>query len=64
MKVKSLSRVRLLAAPWTEGHQAPLPMGFSKQEYWSGVPSPSLVSMADDAKLGGPVHSTFEALVV
>ena len=41
MKVKSLSRVRLLATPWTAVYQAPLPMGFSRQEYWSGVPLPS-----------------------
>ena len=41
MKVKSLSRVRLLATPWTAAYQAPLPMGFSRQEYWSGVPFPS-----------------------
>ena len=42
-KVKSLSRVRLLATPWTAAYQAPLSMGFSSQEYWSGVPLPSLV---------------------
>ena len=36
--MKSLSRVRLLATPWTATHQAPLSMGFSRQEYWSGVP--------------------------
>ena len=41
VKVKSLSRVRLLATPWTAAHQAPLSMGFSRQEYWSGVPLPS-----------------------
>ena len=41
-KVKSLSRVRLLATPWTAAHQAPPSMGFSRQEYWSGVPLPSL----------------------
>ena len=41
VKVKSLSCVRLLATPWTAAHQ-PLPsMGFSRQEYWNGVPSPS-----------------------
>jgi len=40
-KVKSLSRVRLLATPWTAAYQAPPPMGFSRQEYWNGVPSPS-----------------------
>ena len=42
VKVKSLSRLRLLATPWTAAHQAPPSMGFSRQEYWSGVPSPSL----------------------
>ena len=43
MKVKSLSCVRLLATPWTAAHQAPLSlsMGFSRQDYWSGVPLPS-----------------------
>ena len=41
MKVKSLSRVRLFATPWTAGYQAPPSMGFSRQEYWNGVPLPS-----------------------
>ena len=36
--MKSLSRVRLLATPWIAAHQAPPSMGFSRQEYWSGVP--------------------------
>ena len=40
-KVKSLSPVWLLATPWTAAYQAPLSMGFSRQEYWSGVPLPS-----------------------
>ena len=40
-KVKSLSRVWLLVTPWTAAHQAPPSTGFSRQEYWSGVPSPS-----------------------
>ena len=40
-EVKSLSRVRLFATPWTIAHQAPLSMGFSRQEYWSGLPFPS-----------------------
>ena len=40
---KSLSRVRLVATPWTAAHQAPPSMGFSRQEDWSGVPSLSLV---------------------
>ena len=38
VKVKSLSHVQLLATPWTAAHQAPLPMGFSRQEYWSRMP--------------------------
>ena len=37
VKVKSLSRVRLFATPWTLAYQAPPSMGFSKQEYWSGL---------------------------
>ena len=41
VKVKSLSRFRLVATPWTAANQAPLSMGFSRQEYWSGVPLPS-----------------------
>ena len=41
MKVKSLSCVRLFATPWTIAHQASLSTGFSKQEYWSGLPFPS-----------------------
>ena len=41
VKGKSLSRVRLLATPWTAAYQAPPSMGFSRQKYWSGVPSPS-----------------------
>ena len=41
VKVKSLSHVQLLATPWTAAHQAPLSMGFFRQEYWSGVPLPS-----------------------
>ena len=43
MKGKSLSHVRLLAIPWTAAYQAPPSMGFSRQEYWSGVPLPSLL---------------------
>ena len=41
VKVKSLSLVRLLVTPWTAAYQAPPSMGFSRQEYWSGVPLPS-----------------------
>ena len=41
VKVKSLGRVRLLATSWTAAYQFPPSMGFSRQEYWSGVPLPS-----------------------
>ena len=41
VKGKSLSSVQLFATPWTAAHQAPPSMGFSRQEYWSGVPLPS-----------------------
>ena len=41
VKVKSLSHVWLLVTPWTAAYQAPPSMGFSRQEYWSGVPLPS-----------------------
>ena len=42
MKVKSLSHVQLFATPWIAAYQPPPTMGFSRQEYWSGVPLPSL----------------------
>ena len=38
--VRVLSRVRLFASPWPVAHQAPLSMGFCRQEYWSGLPCP------------------------
>ena len=41
MKMKSLSRVRLFAIPWTVAYQASPSRGFSRQEYWSGLPFPS-----------------------
>ena len=41
VKVKSLSHVQLFATPWTAAYQVPPSMGFSRQEYWSGVPLPS-----------------------
>ena len=46
-KVKSLSRVRLLATPWTVAYQAPLSMGFFRQECWSGLPFPSPGDLPD-----------------
>ena len=50
VKVKSLSRVRLLATPWNAAHQAPPSMGFSGQEHWSGVPLPSPIECARSLK--------------
>ena len=44
VKVKLLSRVRLFTTPWTAAYQAPLSMGFSRQEYWSGLPLPSPIA--------------------
>ena len=47
MHVKLLSRIRLFEIPWTVAHQAPLSMGFSRQEYWSGLPFPSPGELPD-----------------
>ena len=46
-KVKSPSHVRLFVTPWTVACQAPPPMGFSRQEYWSGLPFPSPRNLPD-----------------
>ena len=45
--VKLLSRVRLFVIPWTVVHQVPLSVGFSRQEYWSGLPFPSPGDLPD-----------------
>ena len=47
VKVKSLSCVWLFVTPWTEDRQAPLSMGFSREEYWSGLPFPSPGDLSD-----------------
>ena len=47
VKLKSLSLVRLFATPWTVAYRAPPSMGFSRQEYWSGVPFPSPGDLPD-----------------
>ena len=44
-------RVRLLVIPWTAAYQAPPSMGFSRQEYWSGVPLPSLIIYNRDSEI-------------
>ena len=57
-EVKSLSRVRLFATPWTIAYRAPPSMGFSRQEYWSGLPFPSPGDLLDPGiESGSP---TFE----
>ena len=50
--MKSLSRVQLLATPWTAAHQASPSMGFSRQEYWSEVPLPPPWSLLVQCKCG------------
>ena len=47
VKVKLLSPVRLFVTPWTVAYQAPPSMGFSRQEYWSGLPFPSPGDLPD-----------------
>ena len=57
VKVKSLSRVWLFATPWSAAYQAPPSMGFSRQEYWSGVPLPSPVPKKGNAKECSNYHT-------
>ena len=58
-KVKSLSRVQLFVTPWTVAHQAPLSMGFSRQEYWSGLQFPSPGDLPNPGiEPGSPVLQT------
>ena len=47
MQVKVTQFFQLFAIPWTVAHQAPLSMGFSRQQYWSGLPLPSLGDLSD-----------------
>ena len=58
VKVKSPSRVRLFATPWTVAYQAPPSMGFSRQEYWSGLPVPSSGDLPDPGIDLSLPHST------
>ena len=58
MKVKPLSRVRPSATPWTAAYQAPPSMGFSRQEYWNGVPLPSPIACWDPLSMGFPDKNT------
>ena len=54
VKVKSLSCIRLFETPWTAAHQAPPFTGFSRQEYWSGVPLPSPMSVLPNFTYANP----------
>ena len=60
VKGKLLSRVRLLATPWTAAYQAPPSMGFSRQEYWSGVPLPSPKLMVNRGEMLSGIDQEFE----
>ena len=57
---KSLQSVQLFVTPWTVAHQAPLSMGFSREEYWSGLPCPPPGDLTDPGI--EPVSSMFPAL--
>ena len=61
VKVKLLSRIQLLATPCTAAYQAPLSMGFPRQEYWSGTPLPSPMIVISQLKT--PVTHIYWALV-
>ena len=59
VKVKSISRVHLFVTPWTIAYQVPLPLGFSRQEYWIGLPFPSPADLPNPGiKLGFPALQT------
>ena len=64
VKVKSFSCVQLFTTPWTAAHQAPPSMGFSRQEYWSGVPLPSIVSGYITLHSHQQGHDGFEAILL
>ena len=57
VKVKSLSPVQLFATPWTVAYQAPPSMGFSRQEYWNGLPFPSQGIFLTQGSNLGILHS-------
>ena len=62
VKLKSFSRVRLFATPWTVACQAPLSLGFSRQEYWSGLPFPSPGDLPDPGIEPGSLALEADAL--
>ena len=63
VKVKSFSRIRLVATPWTAAYQAPPSMGFSRQEYWSGVPLPSPPCSANNRETGCWLYCSLSMLL-
>ena len=54
VRAQPLSRVRLFVTPWAEAHQAPLSMGFSRQEYWSELPRPPPGVLPEPVSLVSP----------
>ena len=60
--MKLLSRVQLFMTPWTVGHQAPVSMGFPRQEHWSGLPFPSPGDLLDPGIEPGSPALQAEAL--
>ena len=64
VKVKLLSHVRLLATPWTAAFQAPPSMGFSRQEYWSGVPLPSPIHKGLESRYFSLVGHTVSSFLL
>ena len=58
VKVKSFSRIWLFTTPWTVAYQAPPSMGFSRQEYWSGLPFPSPMKLASTLQVGAFLHGS------
>ena len=62
-KCSLLSPVRLFATPWTVAHQAPLSMGFPRQEYWNGLPFPSTEDLPNPwIKPGSPILQAYSSL--
>ena len=64
VKVKSLSRVRLLATSWTAAHQAPPSMGFSRQEHWSGMPVPYCLLLGNALHCVRGCHFSFSSGII
>ena len=60
--MSALSHVHLFATSWTLAHQAPLSMGFSRQEYWNGLPFPTLGNLPNPGiKPTSPIFPAFQA---